>query len=188
MASAKKRITNAFTLIEILAILGVIGILSGFLFSFLGGATDKVHYSKTRLQLLAYAQALENYYNYYKSFPSFLIKEEPINIKDNTECFIKMLSGKGIYGEKLTDKEVESLNPHEILFYKFAHQEYDINKGCIVDSFKNCNIFVKVRPHSTPFIQIQAMQGKISYDRAVLYSTPYGDESGQDTMIIHTWE
>lgn len=63
------RRTHAFTLLELLAVMAILVILSGFAFGLVRGANQRAKLARVRAELSHLAQALEEYKRYYGDYP-----------------------------------------------------------------------------------------------------------------------
>lgn len=63
--------SHAFTLMEMLVVMAVIGLLMGLLFPALMNARERAKITRARAEVNALQQAWQAYWNVYKTFPSF---------------------------------------------------------------------------------------------------------------------
>jgi prepilin-type N-terminal cleavage/methylation domain-containing protein len=143
---------KAFSLLEIITVLVIIGIISALLASGVSAHKNASLVSKTRLQFLHYESAINMYCKEYGSLPTFFGDEELIALGEgnNSEIFIKILSGRDPHGKALSMQEKEELNPKGKSFHSFSNGEFFKREDgsrdyrSIVDAFNNRNIYVIV--------------------------------------------
>lgn len=64
--------SNAFTLIELLTVIAIIGVLAGITFGVMGGVKERASISRARTELATLAQALEAYKKMYGDYPQMV--------------------------------------------------------------------------------------------------------------------
>lgn len=69
----RKREAAAFTLIEVLCVIGIAGILVGFLLPTISMVKKSSLKTKTKAQFYQYIFALEGYFHEYGCFPNFFM-------------------------------------------------------------------------------------------------------------------
>ncbi len=139
---------SAFTLIELLTVMAIIGLLLTALVVAIGPVTKKVNRGKTKSQFSQYIQAYELFKGEYKFYPRLKGGDDRFDLKDNNEVFIETLSGKKKEGTPMSNSIALQINKKRINFYTFMDNEFcreegDL-KGQIVDSFINPNISIVV--------------------------------------------
>ena len=82
---------KAFTLVELLIVVGIIGVLVSVLMPAMSTAQKRTSIMKTRNFLVAMSTALEQYQSEYGFFPEFLTQKDRINLDDgnNSEYMVK---------------------------------------------------------------------------------------------------
>lgn len=155
--------SSAFTLIELLCVLALLGILGGFLLPVYNQSQDKAKSAQIKLECSALAQGIERYYAYYKSFPEFLEKQCSVLLQDYSSEFVQMLNPKDSHAPPLASK---NLNPHRQTFYEFP-QKY-LKKGFFLSTMEaQVPIHIQVRVNQEPII---LPDGSKNWDRAIVYT------------------
>jgi type II secretion system protein G len=97
-----------FTLIEILAVILIVGILAGILISQLGGADDAAKVQTTRQKLAMLEGAIKSYELEYGDYPPSSFTDEQGHPNDGTNVGIEALVvafwSNGYYGGELSDE------------------------------------------------------------------------------------
>lgn len=146
----KKR---AFTLIEILVVIGIIGILASVLIPAAGMAKNAVTRSKTKARFNEWVTGVEQYKTTYGYYPTLgqntsTDSDAHFNLGDssNSEAFVKSLSGRDPEtGDKLTGTERSKYNRKATEFCSFSSEDFTQSDGSteygkLVDGFGNNNI------------------------------------------------
>ncbi len=141
----KKR---AFTLVELLIVIAIIGVLMGLLIPTISSAMNNAKAAKAKGFLSNMATAIEAHQKHYAVFPDFLRNSERVNLNDddNAETLIKMLTGTAWGDEELSEADRKALNREKKNFMDFTNDsvvEVD-GKFKIVDAFGNPNIYICV--------------------------------------------
>ncbi len=91
---------NAFTIIELLVVLGIIVVLAGITFGLMSGAQERGRTSRAQAELRALAQALEQYQGQYGDYPWV----EMPGVATNEEVLFNALAGiVGPTGDPIRD-------------------------------------------------------------------------------------
>ncbi len=173
---------RGFTLLEILCVIGVIGILTSILIPSVSMARRSSLSAKSKAQFHQYIFALEAYCHEYGRYPYFFYEEDCVNLKERGTEFVKALSGHGPYpgyGE-LTSAEVQRLNPKRIAFYHFNEWEFD-EKGLLRDAFENPNIYIRIDTEEKGLLKIK---DKPVAAKIAIYSQKSDGEGYQD---VRSW-
>lgn len=121
---------RAFTLIELLTVIAIIGVLAALLFPAIKGALLKAERNKAQAAISGLATAFRSYYTEYGKWP--VNNPEPSRV-DVDATMVKLLQGKG------TDPAVSlppyQGNPRNIVFLEFKVQDLD-SSGVFVDPWK----------------------------------------------------
>jgi len=155
-----KNSKKAFTLVELLIVVGIIGVLISLLLPALGGSQKNAQVMKSKTLLTSIATALEQYYAEYAFFPEFLSVRERINLEDgnNSEYLVKTLTGVSADGVKLSNADRRSYNRKAKNFMEFKQDNLVQRGGStqwnIVDALGNPNIYVCVDNKNTGFIKL----------------------------------
>ncbi len=145
---------KAFTLVELLIVISIIGILTAMILPGIGSAMTHAKKSTSKVFLQGIAAALEQYQVEYGGYPAFLTAEDRINLNDdvNAERLIKMLTGKNADGTHLPSADRIEFNRKASEFISFKEANLLKKKAVgenpamykVIDSFANPNIYIAV--------------------------------------------
>jgi prepilin-type N-terminal cleavage/methylation domain-containing protein len=149
---------KGFSLLEVITVLVIIGIISSLIVAGFSAHKKAVLVANTKVQFLQYEAAINSYCREYGDLPVFFCDEElvPLNEGNNSEIFIKILSGRDPSGAPLSKEDRKMLNPAGKEFHVFSDDEFFVTENgthdyrYVVDAFNNKNIFVIVE---NPFDQ-----------------------------------
>lgn len=180
MIFGKKR-KGAFTLIEVLCVIGIIGILVSLLLPTISMVRKSSLKAQTKAQFYEYIFALEGYFHEYGYYPYFFYEKGEISLKDFGEDFVKALSGHGGYPEyeELSVDERKKLNPKGIAFYRFERDAFN-DQGFLVDAFGNSDIYIVVDVQKEGLLKIK---GKKVAAKVGIYS-----QKGEMYEDIESWK
>ena len=141
---------RGFTLVELLAVVAVIAILSGILLPTFGAAKSAVLRAKTRVQFAQWAAALEQFRQEYGYFPA-IATEGRLATAADTAKFVRTLSGRNVDGSVVASTADLNGNAKRIAFLVFTSADFfdpnhpDGTAGCdgdelIRDAFGNTEI------------------------------------------------
>ena len=136
---------RAFTLIELLTVIAVIGILASILIPTVGAAKKAANKAKTKAQFVGWANALQNFKSTYGYYPD-IFNNGQLNLSNSSEDFIEALSGRDSSGNVSN----EHGNRRAAGFYSFAEGEFQmaddgtISDTQLADAFNNPNIIIYV--------------------------------------------
>ncbi|MFI3290375.1 MAG: type II secretion system protein [Opitutales bacterium] len=146
-----KKIKKAFTLVELLIVVAIIGVLASLLMPALSKSKTKVTAMQTKTFLTSMTAALNSYKVDNGSFPEFLTRSERINLNDgdNAVSLVKMLTGRTPEGENLSDADIIKFcarKPTRYLSFTDDNlkQLGDAKQWKLIDAFGNPNIYVCV--------------------------------------------
>jgi prepilin-type N-terminal cleavage/methylation domain-containing protein len=145
---------NAFTLIELLMVIAIIGILAGILIPVVGLVKEKANIAASKTQLSGYVNAIglfKGEYNYYP-FPDAHADEEAdgggatiTNI--GLDEFLGALSATNVDGTRIESGEENYGNRRLQSFIDFSESDFregDSSTDQIADKFDNINIFFAI--------------------------------------------
>ena len=152
-----KNTKKAFTLVELMIVIAIIGVLVGMLTPMISGAQKRALATTSKTLFTNMASALERYQAEYGYYPAFLSSRDRVNLADenNSEAMIKALTGKNAEGGKLTQSDRREYNRKARNFIDIAASNIIKKDGkwLIVDSFTNPNIYVCVDADNDGFIK-----------------------------------
>jgi prepilin-type N-terminal cleavage/methylation domain-containing protein len=143
---------KGFSLLEMITVLAIVAIITSLMVVGVSAHKEAVLTAKTRVQFMNYASAINMYCREYGDLPSFFRDEEliPLCEGNNSETFVKILSGLLPNGRQLSATERQQLNPLGKTFYNFPNDEFFVksdgvrDRTVLADAFNNKNIFVIV--------------------------------------------
>lgn len=142
---------RAFTLIELLTVIAIIGILAGILIPAVGMVKQKASIATSKAKISQYLTAIQGFKGEYGYYPFSTIysadseKELKLNVVVNSKSFVETLSARDI------DNPATSVagdgNRRRIQFYNFTEDEIsdgteytEIVANTVIDSFGNNDI------------------------------------------------
>ena len=128
---------RAFTLIELLAVIAVIGILAAILIPTVGSARTSAKKAKVKVLFSQWSTAMEQFKQEYGYYP----KVDNGTGKIVAACFAGALTGKRLDSSAATPAELCG-NTRLISFYTLSDGELDAARTAVVDSFGNREIAV----------------------------------------------
>lgn len=169
---------NAFTLIELLTVIAIIGILAGILIPTVGAVRDSANKSRTRAQFSQWAASLNLFKQEYGFYP---LKSEIVSSnKISPAGFIAALSARDYKGDKTSgskDQAKAAGNRKLITFYSFSDSDIykDLDTGTseelVIDAFRNSEIAI--------FLDYNG-DGKIDSDDGLSTSVSVRSGNGED--------
>lgn len=157
----------AFTLIELLTVIAIVGILAAILIPSAAGARVAANKAKTRAQFAQWTAALEAFRQEYGAYPQFfdegLINHAASTVAGEEHLFHDILAGRrrdptGAWGEAgaRTPALPQTQNPRRLAFFTFSESDFvsaaDVAGGLhelgqlnlLRDAFRNTSIAVVV--------------------------------------------
>jgi prepilin-type N-terminal cleavage/methylation domain-containing protein len=182
---------RAFTLIELLTVIAVIGILASILIPTVGAAKKAANKAKTKAQFVGWANALQNFKSTYGYYPD-IFNNGKLNINGSSEDFIKALSGRDKNGNTVTTGG----NRRAAGFYSFAEGEFqltstgDISDTQLADAFNNINITIYVDHDNDGQITGLPAEGKDTGTETVRTKVAIMSDCStfKDGERVHSWE
>jgi prepilin-type N-terminal cleavage/methylation domain-containing protein len=193
-ALKRKRVAQrAFTLLELLIVITIIGILAGILIPNLANLIGGAEKTKTQAAFSGYLSALTAYKSEYKYYPPLFTSEEPVDlaVSDNGQKFIMALKGKKLVNDNwqsLTGNEV-NYNRKGRLFHTFDEEEFD-DQGFLVDTWGNRHIKIIVDHDRDGFItipsdeEVDELNGKRIKKAMVIYVLAKDDDKGEGDNVF----
>jgi len=141
-----KTALRAFTLIELLMVIAIIGILAGILIPAVGEVRKRANIAASKSQLSQYVNAIQLFKGEYGYYP-FDTAELTLSDPENSKEFIETLSGRTITGTP----EAVGGNRRQIAFHSFSRQEFYVDPSTdqpaddqLADRFNNTNIVIVI--------------------------------------------
>ncbi len=170
---------RAFTLIELLTVIAVIGILAGILIPTVGAARKAAVKSKSRAQMTGYATAIAQFKSQYGYYPTGLT-DAGASISGEDE-FIIALSGRD---PNTNDPATGDWgNNRAMRFYSFSEEEFD-DADNLTDGFGN-EIYIAVDADGNGTITNPSGGDAI---RSGVIAWSYEENTPANGVIVQTWD
>lgn len=138
--------TKAFTLIELLTVIAIIGILAAIIIPTTGAVRKAARKAQTKGQFSQWSQAMINYRNEYGFFPPVnrVSFGTPRENKLNADSFAAALTGRQLDGTPITGTTTADVfgNKKRLSFYSIAESDFNEARNRLADSFGNTDIVV----------------------------------------------
>lgn len=138
---------SAFTLIELLTVIAIIGILAGILIPTVSAVKRQANVAASKSQLSQYVNAIQLFKGEYGFYPfADAYVDLGININDLSDDFIETLSGRDAFGNPISD----SINRRRIEFHGFSLVEFyrqsngRVDPTKIADRLNNTKIYIVI--------------------------------------------
>ena len=160
----KKETTQAFTLIELLMVIAIIGILAGKLIPTVGAVRKQANVAASKAQLSNYVTAIQLFKGDYGFLPfvdSATTNSETFSLNSTGQSkeFIQTLSGREPDGSAIDTATARTTgNRKKIGFHSFSESEFFINDADVVstnqiaDRFNNIKIFIELDADGDGFV------------------------------------
>ncbi len=153
-----KKSRKAFTLVELLIVITIIGVLVGLIMPAITGGQISALKTTSLTFLRSMGTAATMYNEEYGYWPDFLVEKDRVNLNDddNSEKCLKSLTGKDGNGVNLSPADRKLYNRKGRSFITFNVQNLSQKNAespwKIVDSFGNPNIYICVDTDGDGFI------------------------------------
>jgi prepilin-type N-terminal cleavage/methylation domain-containing protein len=157
---------SAFTLIELLMVIAIIGILAGILIPTVGAVRKQANIAASKAQLSNYVNAIGMFKSEYKFYPDFGGSDSgdsytvSLNSTGSSTAFIKTMSARDTDGSPISASDGKSLgNRRKIAFHSFSESEFWMNDSDVVstnqlaDRFNNININIEIDGDGDGFVK-----------------------------------
>lgn len=148
---------KAFTLVELMIVIAIIGVLASLLTPMISSAYNKALATNSKTFMANMVSAMERYKDDNGDFPKFLTESDRVNLNDsdNAEKLYKMLAAKNPDGSRLQSADRREFNRRLTVYLDFNMNSLKKvgDKWKIIDSFGNPNIYVCVDSDSDGFIK-----------------------------------
>lgn len=139
---------SAFTLIELLMVIAIIGILAGILIPTVGAVRKQANIAASKSQLSNYVTAIQLFKGEYSYYP-FVTggNDTTVDLSSQSTLFIETLSGRDASNGK---PKVEGGNRRRIGFHSFSESEFllkdddTVDPTQLADRFNNTAIKVRI--------------------------------------------
>jgi prepilin-type N-terminal cleavage/methylation domain-containing protein len=155
--------TSAFTLIELLMVIAIIGILAGILIPTVGAVRKQANIAASKSQLSNYVTAIQLFKGEYSYYPfSDAQVASGANVNSLSDDFTETLSGREDDGGAVS----VGGNRRSIGFHSFSESEFllkdddTIDDSKIADRFNNTNIFIVVNGDGKGIIKVPKTDGQ----------------------------
>lgn len=144
---------RAFTLIELLTVIAVIGILAALIFPSVGAARRSAARAKTKVQFSQWATAIESFRGEYGYYPAFhvsaLVNGEASTVASTDHLFHDLLAAARRDGSPLSPSSSAAMQNRKLIrFYTFSEDDFSNGQSAtanlLSDAFGNTEIVVLV--------------------------------------------
>lgn len=145
---------KAFTLVELMIVIAIIGVLASLLLPMITGAQSATYKTKTKTLISTMVGGLTRYKDEYGSFPDFLLEKERVNLDDakNSENFVRAMTGRNPDGSPMSNADRMSFNKNKKRYLDFddsnlvekKNRTTNLAEWKVVDAFGNPNIYICV--------------------------------------------
>jgi prepilin-type N-terminal cleavage/methylation domain-containing protein len=142
--------SHAFTLIELLTVIAIIGILAAIIIPTTGAVRKAAKKAQTKTQFSQWTQSMLGYKNEYGFFPpvnrtiaNYDATSGSVN-RLNSDAFAAALTGKNLDGTAITGTTTKAVfgNKKRQVFYSIAESDLNTARTALVDAFGNTDIVV----------------------------------------------
>ncbi|MGJ8639393.1 MAG: type II secretion system protein [Opitutaceae bacterium] len=185
----KTRIHNksAFTLIELLMVIAIIGILAGILIPTVGSVKKQANVAASKAQLSNYVTAITMFKGEYGFFPfSDAQKNNGAEINSLSDDFVETLSGRNGKEPATTGGNRRSIGFHSFSESEFFVDDDDqIDESQIADRFNNVNLFIVIDPDGDGEITVPTSTGGSKTLRASVTAYAESGDNGEPDYYLY---
>lgn len=167
--------TNAFTMIELLCVMGVIAVLLAFILPMGQGARHQYTIVETKARFQRYTLAIEQFKFEYGVYP-YAGSSSPVTLNNPPGRFIELMTGHSASGAAMTDPIALAQNTDKLSFIQFSDKEVT-PEGLIQDAFGQTDISLYLDTDGDGFLNgIENIRGSVGWRS----TGPAGD--------FHSWQ
>jgi prepilin-type N-terminal cleavage/methylation domain-containing protein len=192
------RKTSAFTLIELLMVIAIIGILAGILIPTVGAVRKQANIAASKSQLSNYVTAIQLFKGEYSYYP-FVTggNDTTVDLSSQSTLFIETLSGRDANGVSLTPAKAKSTgNRRRIGFHSFSESEFmvdnsdDVDPTQLSDRFNNTKLKLRIDGDGTGFItpDVSGSAGPVAPSNPIRSNVTAWVEGSDDVPSYALWD
>ncbi|MCH2073528.1 MAG: prepilin-type N-terminal cleavage/methylation domain-containing protein [Puniceicoccaceae bacterium] len=172
----KNKKISAFTLIELLMVIAIIGILAGILIPTVGAVRTQANLAASRAQLSNYVNAIQMFKGEYGFLPFVSgSSDEKVNLSSVSECkeFMETLSARSSTTGRILTTPVGG-NRRLISFLTFSESEFflddndQVDPTQIADRFNNTKITIVIDGNGDQRVTVKDSNGRNKEIRALV--------------------
>jgi len=185
---------SAFTLIELLMVIAIIGILAGILIPTVGAVRKQANIAASKSQLSNYVTAIQLFKGEYSYYP-FVTGGADITVDLSSQSteFIETLSGRGASDGK---PKAEGGNRRRIGFYSFSESEFllkdddTVDPTQLADRFNNTAINLRIDGNGDGFVKpsISGNKGPTAPAKPIRTNITAWVEGSEDSPGYALWD
>lgn len=188
------RNSSAFTLIELLMVIAIIGILAGILIPTVGAVKKQANIAASKSQLSNYITAIQLFKGEYSYYPFVTGGEDapPIDLSTQSTLFIETLSGRDASSGA---PKTEGGNRRRIGFHSFSESEfyYDgqaVDPTQLADRFGNTQIKVLIDGNGDGFVDpsVSGSEGPAAPDNPIRTDVTAWVEGTEEAPGYGLWD
>ena len=188
------RKTSAFTLIELLMVIAIIGILAGILIPTVGAVRKQANIAASKSQLSNYVTAIQLFKGEYSYYP-FVTggNDTTVDLSSQSTLFIETLSGRNATSGVPKD---EGGNRRRIGFHSFSESEFmvddsdDVDQTQLSDRFNNTKLKLRIDGDGTGFItpDVSGSAGPVAPTNPIRSNVTAWVEGSDDVPSYALWD
>lgn len=155
---------NAFTLIELLMVIAIIGILSGILIPTVGAVKKQANMAASKSQISNYLSGIQMFKGDYGYYPlvAGIGDSQDFELNNTSNCIelIKTLTGRGVDGTPMSPAEAKATgNRRKNSYISFSESDFYlddtdvVSKEQLADRFNNTQIVLVIDTDGDGFVK-----------------------------------
>jgi len=185
---------SAFTLIELLMVIAIIGILAGILIPTVGAVRKQANIAASKSQLSNYVTAIQLFKGEYSYYPFVTAGADiTVDLSSQSTEFIETLSGRGASDGK---PKAEGGNRRRIGFYSFSESEFllkdddTVDPTQLADRFNNTAINLRIDGNGDGFVEpsISGNKGPTAPAKPIRTNITAWVEGSEDSPGYALWD